>query len=680
MFKLVIQNPFFGRKMLYILFFIIGVAFIGLFNDLCSAIIVLLGVLIFILNSRKRYPYKKIIICLLLLVAGGLYYYLFNSITIFKYENIDIKNQNVSIVVLSEPDYINNKVTFEGKIKGYNKKAIVTLYDTPYFSCYDTIELKGNIYSVSSNKENYYSKGIYYKVVSYDKNVIVTSGKGLLKFIFNVKQKMLYLIDNIFSYNTSMLIKGVLIGDDTLRTEEFSDSLKKLSLTHVVVVSGMHFSIITTFLLFLMRRLMIGRKTASLLTIPVSFIIALFIGFTPSVVRVLIMTSVLSLADLFDRDKVSDIYLLLLTALLMILFNIYYIHNIAFILSFSSVAGILMYHKTIMSKIKKIPYKIRDIISTTLSANVFTLPFVLYYFRGLPILSVFANLIVVPLVSFIMIYGLICVLLALIYIDLGKVLGYPLDFITSACVDFIIYFSKIPFGYFKTLSLDIYFISLYYLFIYILNINFYKKFKSLVAISIIVYICINLFYPLDRAILPYGTMYVMCGKNSGKSIITYKDKSIFINASLQNGTFDYSLIKEECNNIFDVYVAFGADAIKFIENNSINVKELYVPSGFLHNEFFSKIIRERSEKVIVVDKDINISFYDFNLTLKPYDSYNILEADILCKDNKIVTTNSEISSFDKDTKYIVSYYMLERYIRNENVLNCFKEEVERIRL
>lgn len=674
------QNPFFGRKMVYILFFIIGLAFSGLFNNLFSALILLVSIFIFILNSRKSYSYKKIILCMILLVFGVVYYLTFNYITVSKYDNVELKNKTVSVIVLSEPDYINNKVTFEGKIKGYNKKAIVTLYDTPYFSCYDTIELKGNIYSLSSNKENYYSKGIYYKFISYDKDITVTAKDSFMKTIYNIKQNMLYIIDNIFSFKTSMLLKGILIGDDTLTTEEFNDSLKKLSLSHVVVVSGMHFSIITMALLFIFRRLMIGRKVSSLLTIPVSFILALFIGFTPSIVRVLIMTTVLSLADLFNRDKVSDIYLLLLTALLMLLFNVFYIHNVAFILSFSSVAGILKYNKIINGKIKIIPQKIREVVSVTLSANIFTIPFVVYYFKGLPLLSVFANLIIVPLISFIMIYGIICVLIAMLFMDLGKIIGYPLDFITSACVDFIIIAGKIPFGYFKTLSIDIYFISLYYLFIYLMHIKLHKLFKYLIAIIIIAYLVINLFYPLDRVILPYANMYVMCGKNSGKSIITYKDKTIFINASLINGSFDYKLIKDECNNTFDIYVAFGAEGIKYLKNNSINVKELYVAPEFIHHEFFRKIIEERSEKVFIVDKNTNISFYDFNLTLKPYDSYNISEAVILYKNNKIVTTNSEIEYLNKDTKYIVSYYMLERYYKNDNVLNCFKEEVERIRL
>lgn len=666
--------------MIYILFFIIGLAFAGLFNNLSSAFVILFSIIIFVINSRNKYTYKKIIICILLLMAGSLYYFAFNYITTSEYENVEIKNKTVLLTVLSEPDYVNNKVTFEGKVKGFNKKAIVTLYDTPYFSCYDTVELKANIYSLSSNKENYYSKGIYYKLVSYDKNITVTTKASFMKIIYLIKQKMLYVIDNIFSYKTSMLLKGILIGDDTLRSEEFNDSLKKLSLSHIVVVSGMHFSIITMALLFVFRRLMIGRKISSLLTIPVSFIIALFIGFTPSIVRVLIMTTILSLADLFDRERISDMYLLLLTASIMLLFNVYYIHNIAFVLSFSSVAGIIQYHKTIKAKIKKVPAKIRDIVSLTLSANIYTIPFVIYYFKGLPLFSLLGNLIIVPLVSLIMIYGLITIFVAMIIMDLGRVIGYPLDYITSFCVDFITFAGKIPFGYFKTLSIDIYFVCLYYLFIYLMHIKLHKPFKFIIALIIICYFGINLFYPLDSVMLPYGTMYVMCGRNSGKSIITYKDKTVFINASLVNGNFDYKLIKDKFSSNFDIYVAFGAEGIKYLEDNSIKVKELYVAPEFLNNTFFRKIIEDRSEKVFVTDKDINITFYDFNLTLKPYDSYNIREADIKYKDKNIVITNDEIEYFKKDTDYIVSYYMLERYYRNDNVLNCFKEEVERIRL
>ena len=198
-------------------------------------------------------------------------------------------------------------------------------------------------------------------------------------------------------------------------------------------------------------------------------LLAFFIGFSPSVVRVLIMTTILSCADLLERDRVNDVYLLLLTALLMLLFNFYYIHNVAFLLSFLSLGGILTYTKQMSEKLKKLPAKIRELVSVTICANVFTLPVMIYYFRGLPLLNVVANLVVVPVMSFIMIYGIVVILISLLSMKIGWFVGIPLDTVAWACVKFINFMGNIPFGYFETLSIEKYYICLYYLAIYLIR-------------------------------------------------------------------------------------------------------------------------------------------------------------------------------------------------------------------
>lgn len=666
--------------MIYLLFIILGITFAGIFSDVISGCIFLAVVTFFIYDSYKKYSLKKIILCFLLFMIGFSYYSLGSFIINNKYDNVETKKEQLSILVLSEPEYSDGSVKFIGKIDKYNKKANVTLRDTPYISYYDTLELDGYVYSLNSNKENYFSKGIYYKVTSYDKNIKIKEGKGFLKSINNLRNKVLYILDNNFSFESSMMLKGVMMGDDSLRTKEFDDALRKLSLSHVVSVSGMHFSIITMYILFIMRKLRIKRKISSLLTIPVVFMISLFIGFTPSVVRVLIMITILSLADLFDRDRVMDIHLLLLTAVIMLLFNIYYIHNIAFVLSFTSLGGILMYQKILCSKMKRIPKKISEAISVIISANIFSFPFIVYYFKGIPILSIIANLLIVPLISIIMICGTILVIISLINIKLGMVLGYPLDLLVSLCVKFINFTGNLPHGYFETLSLENYFILLYYSLIYICSLKIKGLYKNILALLLSLYFTINLFYPLDRLVVPYGNLYVMCGKNSGKNIITYKDKTLFVNASETNGSFNYKLIQDECNNYFDYYIAYNGDAIRYIDKYKINIGNIYVPEFYMNDIDFGRILHKYCEKIISVTDETDISFYDFVLTLKPVDEYNILETKVKHKDNTVVFTNGDINKFEFNTKYVVPYYSIDEYKDYRFLLNCLEDEVERIKI
>ena len=114
-------------------------------------------------------------------IIGFSYYFVYDSTVSNKYSDVEIKNTELIVTVLSEPDYSYNTLCFEGKVDGYGKKAIITLYDTPHFSGYDKLKLKGNIYSIENNKERYYSKGIYYKVTSFDKDITIIPGNGFLK-------------------------------------------------------------------------------------------------------------------------------------------------------------------------------------------------------------------------------------------------------------------------------------------------------------------------------------------------------------------------------------------------------------------------------------------------------------------------------------------------------------------
>ncbi|MBE7029626.1 MAG: ComEC family competence protein [Ruminococcaceae bacterium] len=663
-----------------ILSVLFGIIFAGIFNDLISFCLAIIILIYLFIKYKEKLNFKKVLVFVILFIIGFFYYIVYDFYTLNSVKDINDKDVALNITVLSEPEYDSSVITFNGYVKEYNKKARVTLYDTPYISYYDTIRIKGDIYTLEENYKSRYSQGLYYNVISYDKNSEIISGKGFLKSIYDFKNKVIYILDNTLSFNGAMFLKGVLVGDDDLRTDEFNDSLNKLSLSHIVSVSGMHFSIISMVLIYIMRRLKINRKLSSAIIVIISFFIAVFIGFTPSVIRVLIMTFILSFADLTNREKIMDIYLLLLTALIMLLFNVYYIHNVAFVLSFTSLAGILLFSQKINDKIKFIPRFFKDNISVSASATVLTIPFILYYFRGLPLLSVLANLLIVPLITVVMVYGIILILISLISIKLGYFIGVPLDMILRVCVNLINFMGDIPFGYFKTLSISVYYISIYYTALFFILIKPSGVLKYVISSVLILYILVNLFYPLERAVLPYGYMYVFQGKDSGKSITLYKDKSIFINGSSTEGKYNYNLIENECNSHFDIYVAFNGECIKYIKNKDFTIDKIYVPAQFLTNPYFTDIMDKKAREIIPVNDTISVQIYDFNLTLKPKDEYNISKVSLVANSKEYITVMEDIDEYKYGAKYIVNYYMVEKYLTDKSTLNNFSYDVERIKI
>ena len=665
--------------MIYLFFLLLGIATAGYFNDIVSLIIIGVSVLCLFIIKRKEYSIKKVIVLLLIMAVGFSYYTIFDFIVGNKYNDVNLKNTDLTITVLSEPDYTYNTLRFEGKVDEYNKKATITLYDTPHFSQYDKLKLKGSIYSITNDKERYYSNSIYYKVISYDKNITITRGSGFLKAVADFKKNVLFTIDAVFSNKTAMFLKGVLVGDEKLRSAEFKDALMKLSLSHIVSVSGMHFSIITAFVLYILRRLYIKRKYTSLITIPFSLLLAIFIGFTPSVVRVLITITILSLADLFDRDRVNDTYLLLFVAILMILFNVYYIHSVAFILSFTSLTGILIYTKRIEGVLSKLPKFLTKVIPVTLSASIITLPFVLYYFKGLPTLSLIANIITVPLLSFVMIYGIIVIGISMLWMPLGQLIAFPVNLISECLLFIITYLSNLEFSYIKTLTIEKYHICLYLSALFVFFLKFKKINKIIIASFMLFVFFINIFYPLDSVLSPGATVYTACGEDSGKVIVEYKGKTVYINSSAVNKKSLYD-IHEKYNNKFDVYVAFEESGVKYFIDNNLYAERIYIPLIFCEEDYFTDRLSLKCKELLPVTDEENITNGYLNLTLKPKDEYNIYNAEIYVKNKKILIPGETPALLDNNSLYVLKYYSLDAYKDSDNVLNCFENEVERIKL
>jgi len=98
-------------------------------------------------------------------------------------------------------------------------------------------------------------------------------------------------------------------------------------------------------------------------------------------------------------DVISSAFLL---SSVLIAFNPYILYDAGFTLSFMAVISIGMFYQSInatFEKTKILPKYIANLTSMTISAQVLTLPLTYFYFQRISIISIFSNLISVPLVT-----------------------------------------------------------------------------------------------------------------------------------------------------------------------------------------------------------------------------------------------------------------------------------------
>lgn len=259
-------------------------------------------------------------------------------------------------------------------------------------------------------------------------NVFVKSAAFLRQRIFNT-------FNSYLPSDAAGLLFGIVFGGSQGITGDTREAFRSTGVLHVVAASGMNISMVAAFFIAIFSRLF-RRRTALILSIGGVFYYALFSGFSPSIVRASIMASIAFSAGILGRQNYG-ILTLFLTGFLMLMIQPETLFDVGFQLSFTSTGGILLI-KPLFDKIKlmKKTKAVSDDITTSLSAQLGSVPVMVAVFGSYSFISIFINALVLWTIPFLMILGGIAALCA-ITIPIAAVpalyLSYPL----------LLYFEKV---------------------------------------------------------------------------------------------------------------------------------------------------------------------------------------------------------------------------------------------
>lgn len=202
------------------------------------------------------------------------------------------------------------------------------------------------------------------------------------------------------------------ISQDIIQDYQYSGA------THILSVSGLHVGFIMIFITFILKPIPNTRKgsflkLASILISLAGF--AIISGLSPSVLRSVVMFSFVAIGNHLRRN--GNIYhTLLVSILLILLFEPYFLFDVGFQLSYIALFFIL-WLQPILKNIYKPKYKISvyiwEALTVSFAAQIGTLPLCLYYFHQFPGLFFVTNIIILPVLSFIMIAGIIVMIVAI---------------------------------------------------------------------------------------------------------------------------------------------------------------------------------------------------------------------------------------------------------------------------
>jgi competence protein ComEC len=174
---------------------------------------------------------------------------------------------------------------------------------------------------------------------------------------------------------------------------------------HILAVSGSNVAFVAFIFFSTLGFLRLPRKAVRIVTILGLIAYMLLTGSSASVVRATMMAIVLICGTLFERK--ADIYNSISVAALILLFwNTNTLYDVGFQLSFAAVISIVYFYPRLESLIKKIPKRLAEIngvdavlqlFAVSLAAQLGTVPFTAYYFGRVSIISLVANIPVVPI-------------------------------------------------------------------------------------------------------------------------------------------------------------------------------------------------------------------------------------------------------------------------------------------
>jgi len=238
---------------------------------------------------------------------------------------------------------------------------------------------------------------------------------------------------------------GLLIGQRSTLPTDVLAAMTTVGLVHIVAVSGYNVTILAR----AVQRLRFTRSKYQKLILALALIgtFVLITGFSASVVRAAIVSLLSLIAWYYGRDIRPLVLIAFVAALTGLINPLYVWSDIGWYLSFLAFCGVLIIAPLIArrlfgEKAESKPFSM--LILESFSAQLMTLPLILVIFGRFSVVSLLANILVVPLVPIAMLLSACAGLAGMIAPTVAGWIAWPAMAILTYMVDVIKLFAAIP--------------------------------------------------------------------------------------------------------------------------------------------------------------------------------------------------------------------------------------------
>ena len=341
--------------------------------------------------------------------------------------------------------------------KATGARVLVFTRKFPTYHYGDRIRAKSEIRHPENFAEDfdyaaYLAKDDIYYVMSFPELSVLGHGGGnrIYAFLFSVKGQFSKTIERILPEPHAAFLKGLLLGERQSFSEELREELRTTGTTHLVALSGYNITVVGDNLLRLLRFLLVPFAAAFWVATIGIVGFVLLTGAAASVVRAAIMGLLVLVARREGRQYRMQ-NALAFAAFVMLVQNPKILRfDVAFQLSFLATLGLVYGAPLFERAFERIAGRahpflrdiglirehrgergsrrgrslIRETLVTTLGAQLFVAPLLVFSFGNISLVSPLANLFVLPAIPYTMFAGFVAALAGLLATTAGRVVGW----------------------------------------------------------------------------------------------------------------------------------------------------------------------------------------------------------------------------------------------------------------
>ena len=322
------------------------------------------------------------------------------SLSSFKFSMFNPKestNVNINFTIIDKK-MSENAFRYTIKIDENKKKAF--MFNEGDFDIGDKIECAGDLRLIKRNTNpnlfsyRFYaiSKGISLEFKPKKLNAEVTRKRSANIFL-SLRRRFTSYVNRIFRRNLSKeagdFVISVVLADNLFDKK----AIIKLGLAHILAISGFHLDFLMGFMIFILSKLGFSYKKSVAISLTLALIYGYIIGFAYSILRVLIVGTIIFMGFLLRRG-VDKVKALMVAAILILFINPFAILNVGFTLSFTTMLAIYKIYPRLKEYFRE--GFVRNNLAFTTSIQIAVMPFSVYYFRYFNLLAIPANFLIVP--------------------------------------------------------------------------------------------------------------------------------------------------------------------------------------------------------------------------------------------------------------------------------------------